>query len=70
MFRKQKLFDNRPSWAVPNVDDFSNVNKTRIKVLSSYLCEHVDVRHPVDKKTYQRSKTFAFMQWKAAAKAI
>ena len=52
------------------MDDFSNVNKTRIKVLSSYPCGHVDVRHPVDKKTYQWSKTFALMQWKAAAKAI
>jgi len=33
-----------------NVDDFSNVNKTRIKVLNSYLSGHVDVPCPVDKK--------------------
>ena len=33
-----------------NEDDFSNVNKTRIKVLSSYLSGHVDVPCPVDRK--------------------
>ena len=33
-----------------NEDDFSNVNKTRIKVLSSYLSGHVDVACPVDRK--------------------
>ena len=31
-------------------EDFSNVNKTRIKVLSSYLSGHVDVPCPVDRK--------------------
>ena len=33
-----------------NVDDFSNVNETSIKVLSCYLSGHVDVPCPVDKK--------------------
>ena len=33
-----------------NVDDFSNVNKTRVKVLSSYLSGQVDVQCPVDEK--------------------
>ena len=39
-----------------NVDDLSNVNETRIKVLSSYPSGHVEVRCSVDKKSYQLSK--------------
>ena len=54
-----------------NVDDFSNVNKTRIKVLNSYLSGHVDVPCPVDKKKHISSKKhLTLMQWKAVVKAI
>ena len=46
-----------------NEDDFSNVNKTRIKVLSSYLSGHVDVPCPVDreKKHLSSQKRLALM---------
>ena len=47
-----------------NEDDFSNVNKTRIKVLSSSLSGHVDVSCPVDgkKKHMSSQKRLALMQ--------
>ena len=32
------------------MDDFSNLNETKIKVLSCYSSGHVDVPCPVDKK--------------------
>ena len=35
-----------------NVEDFSNINETRIKVLSSHPNGHVEVRCPVDKKKH------------------
>ena len=34
-------------------DDFSKVNKTRIKLVSSYPNGHVEVRCPRGKKTYK-----------------
>ena len=33
-----------------SMDDFSKVNETRIKVVSSYPSEHVEVRCPREKK--------------------
>ena len=53
------------------VDVFSNVKETRIKVLSSYLSGHVEVRCPVDKKkNVTVVKNIALMQWKVVANAI
>jgi len=40
--------------------DFSNVNETRIKILSSYPIGHVDVRFSVDKKKYISGKKRCF----------
>ena len=36
-----------------SMDDFSKVNETRIKVVSSYPSGHIEVRCSVKKKTYQ-----------------
>ena len=52
------------------VDDFSNVNEMRIKVLSSYLYGTIVVRCPEDKKNTSVVKNIALMQWKAVEKAI
>ena len=46
-----------------NVDNLSNVNEMRIKVLSSYVSGHVQVRCSV-------VNNIALMQWKAVVKAI
>ena len=35
-----------------SMDDFSKVNETRIKVVSSYLSRHVEVQCPSEKKIY------------------
>ena len=40
-----------------SMDDVSKVNKTRIKVVSSYPSGHVEFQCPVEKKTYQGLKT-------------
>ena len=54
------------------MDDISNVNEMRIKVLSSYLYGTIVVRCPEDKKKKNASvvKNIALMQWKAVEKAI
>ena len=43
-----------------NVDDFSNVNETRIKVLSSYSSRHVEVWCLVDKKEHISGQKHCF----------
>ena len=54
-----------------NVNDFPNVNETRIKVLSSYPSGHVDIQCPVDKKSYEYSgQKIGLMLWIAVAKVI
>ena len=52
------------------MDDFSNVNETRIKVLSSYPSRRVEVRFSVGKKNIV-VKNIALRQWnwKAVEKA-
>jgi len=53
------------------VDDFSNVNGTRIKVLSSYPSGHVTLKFDVQCiKNIAEVKNVALMQWKAVAKAM
>ena len=39
-----------------STDDFSKVNETRIKLVTSYPSGHVEVRCLRGKKTYQRFK--------------
>ena len=53
------------------MDDFSNVNETRIKVLGSYRpypSRHVDVRCPVDKKNMSVVKNIALFGGKLLRK--
>ena len=52
------------------MDNFSNVNETRIKVLSSYPSEHVVVQCPEDLNFISGQNKFALMKWKAVEKAI
>ena len=54
------------------MDDFSSVNGSRIKVLSSYPSGHVTLKFDVQwiKKNIAVVKNIALMQWKAVAKAM
>ena len=53
------------------MDDFSSVNGTRIKVLSSYPSRHVTLKFDVQWiKKHSSGKNIALMQWKAVAKAM
>ena len=44
-----------------SMDDFSKVNKTRIKVVSSYSRGHVEVQCPCEKKNVSVIKNIASM---------
>ena len=44
-----------------SMDDFSKVNETRIKVVSSYPSGHVEVRCPREKKKHISDKNIALM---------